>query len=62
MYRENKFFVLDTEKCCDFIDCATGLNKKVTSHGRFFIHKTLTTASSERLTTGLVSYILPVEC
>lgn len=61
MYRQNKFFVQDTEKCCDFIDCASGLNKKVTSHGRYFVHKTLTTPNSERLTTGLISCILPAQ-
>lgn len=43
------------------VDCATGLNKKVTSHGRYIIHKTLTTVNSERLTTGFVSYILPAQ-
>lgn len=42
MYRQNQDFILDSQKCCDFVkECATGLNKKVTSHGRLIIHKTL---------------------
>lgn len=43
------------------VDCAIKLNKKVTSHRKYIIHKTLTAVNSEWLTTALVSCILPAQ-